>query len=290
MKQRVVVQAIIGQGGQVLLLKRSQGRPGLVGKYELPGGAISNGEQPEDALRRHVEASVGISLSPDLIKLHDVLSSSSRDDRDVQDILVVYRYDATLPETSIKLGNSYNDYNRYEAGGLSKLELRDSAKLILALFFGDDRLVGDRDEVDKKTTTSSVTLLYSDGGSRGNPGPSASAYIIFDPTGLVLDKGGEYIGVTTSNQAEYQAVLMGLERAVALGIKRAEFRIDSLLVVNQLKGFYTIKNRDLWPINERIKELVRQFEAIRFVHVPRELNKDADSLVNEILDKHKEAK
>ena len=105
--------------------------------------------------------------------------------------------------------------------------------------------------------------------------------------GELIDQGGEYIGVTTNNQAEYHGVRLGLEAAIRLGVRKLEMRIDSLLVVNQLKGIYKIKNRELWPVNERIRELIGQFERVSFTHVPREMNQLADGAVNRILDERK---
>lgn len=126
--------------------------------------------------------------------------------------------------------------------------------------------------------------LFTDGGSRGNPGPSASAYVVMDMNDQVIKKSGVYQGITTNNQAEYQAVRIGLEEARKLGAREIDVYMDSLLVVNQMKGVYKVKNRDLWPIYEAIKEQVKQFKSVTFIHVPRELNKLADAEVNETLD------
>ncbi|MNH27411.1 bifunctional RNase H/acid phosphatase [compost metagenome] len=79
---------------------------------------------------------------------------------------------------------------------------------------------------------------------------------------------------------------IGLERALSLGIKRVDFRIDSMLVVNQMNGIYKIKNRELWPINERIRGLMTQFDKVSFSHVRREFNRLADGMVNRTLDEH----
>src|SRR5690606_24985818 len=123
-------------------------------------------------------------------------------------------------------------------------------------------------------------------GSRGNPGHSAAGFVILDIAGQVLYEGGEYLGITTNNQAEYHGVRLGLEKALEMGVRQIDFRVDSMLVVNQMKGIYQIKNRDLWPINERIKELVHQFDKVTFSHVRREFNRHADGMVNKVLDAH----
>jgi ribonuclease HI len=126
--------------------------------------------------------------------------------------------------------------------------------------------------------------LYTDGGSRGNPGPSASGYAIMSMDGQVVVKKGVYLGVTTNNQAEYQALKLGLEEARDMGVREVHVYMDSLLVVNQMLGTFKVKNRDLWPIHDSIKQLVSSFRNVTFTHVPRELNKIADGAVNEALD------
>jgi ribonuclease HI len=126
--------------------------------------------------------------------------------------------------------------------------------------------------------------LYTDGGSRGNPGPSASGFVLYDMHDVPLVDKGVYLGITTNNQAEYTALKLGLEEAKGLGARIVHAHMDSLLVVNQMKGIYKVKNRDLWPINEAIKELATKFEKVDFTHVPRELNKAADAAVNRALD------
>jgi len=126
--------------------------------------------------------------------------------------------------------------------------------------------------------------MYADGGSRGNPGPSASGFAIMSMDGQIVVKKGIYLGVTTNNQAEYQALRFGLKEAQAMGIRDVHVYMDSLLVVNQMLGRFKVKNRDLWPIHESIKQMVPTFRHVSFTHVPRELNKIADSAVNEALD------
>ena len=127
--------------------------------------------------------------------------------------------------------------------------------------------------------------LYGDGGSRGNPGPSASGYVLMGMDDAVILHNGVYLGITTNNQAEYQSLKLGLEQARKLGAREVHVYMDSLLVVNQMKGIFKVKNRDLWPIYEAIKEMVAaSFKKVTFTHVPRELNKLADAEVNKALD------
>jgi ribonuclease HI len=126
--------------------------------------------------------------------------------------------------------------------------------------------------------------LYVDGGSRGNPGPSASGLAVLDMNDRIVVKKGIYLGITTNNQAEYQALKSGLEEVSRMGVKEVHVYMDSLLVVNQMRGSFKVRNRDLWPIHNSIKDLARQFAKITYTHVPRAMNKIADSAVNEALD------
>lgn len=127
--------------------------------------------------------------------------------------------------------------------------------------------------------------LFVDGGSRGNPGPSAAGFVILDKKGKMVKKHSNYLGITTNNQAEYQALKAGLESALEIGGQKILVYMDSLLVVNQMKGIFKVRNRDLWPIHESIKELTKLFKEVSFSHIPRELNTEADKMVNEELDK-----
>ncbi len=126
--------------------------------------------------------------------------------------------------------------------------------------------------------------LYADGGSRGNPGPSASGFALIDEHDKIIVENGLFLGVTTNNQAEYHALKIGLEEALRRRITHLQVFMDSMLVINQMKGIFKVKNRDLLPVYLSTKQLAEQFTHITFTHVPRELNKIADAMVNEVLD------
>lgn len=130
--------------------------------------------------------------------------------------------------------------------------------------------------------------LYADGGSRGNPGPSACGYVLIGEDNEVLVDKGVYLGITTNNQAEYQGLKSGLQEAHAMGAREVSVRLDSLLVINQMKGVFKVSNRDLWPIHDSIKQLLPKFDKVTFTHVPREMNKLADAAVNRALDSNKQ--
>lgn len=126
--------------------------------------------------------------------------------------------------------------------------------------------------------------LYTDGGSRGNPGPSALGYAIFDLDDKIIEKNSRYLGVATNNQAEYQALKEGLEACRILGVKKIGIFMDSLLVINQLKGLYKVKNSELIPVNQSVKRILGEFDSYTLTHIPREKNNVADGMVNECLD------
>jgi ribonuclease HI len=142
---------------------------------------------------------------------------------------------------------------------------------------------------ENKTTKITEVKLFADGGSRGNPGPSASGFVVMNMDDKIIIKQGTYLGVTTNNQAEYQALKFGLEEAKRLQVQIVHVYMDSLLVVNQMLGIFKVKNRDLWPIHDAVKQLATSFKKVTYTQVPRQYNKLADAAVNEALDASAEA-
>ncbi len=123
-----------------------------------------------------------------------------------------------------------------------------------------------------------------DGGARGNPGPAAIGVVIRDPDGLIIDEHGERIGKATNNVAEYRALIRGIERATELGATELDLVGDSELVVRQIEGRYKVKKPDLKPLHAEAKQALSAFDDWSIRHVRREMNSDADRLVNEALD------
>jgi ribonuclease HI len=129
--------------------------------------------------------------------------------------------------------------------------------------------------------------LWSDGAARGNPGPAGIGVMLKTSAGEVLAAEAQFLGHSTNNVAEYRALLLGLERALELGVRRLEVRADSELLIKQLKGEYRVKNAGLRPLYEQAQALLGRFEATRLLHVRRELNVEADRLANEGIDRGK---
>jgi ribonuclease HI len=130
-------------------------------------------------------------------------------------------------------------------------------------------------------------LVYCDGGSRGNPGPSAIGALVLDPASdppRRLATVSEYIGITTNNVAEYRALVAGLEAAAPFGARRVRVRADSKLVVEQVKGTWKVKQPHLRPLLDRVRSLLASYAEVDVRHVPRAQNADADALVNAALD------
>jgi len=126
--------------------------------------------------------------------------------------------------------------------------------------------------------------LSTDGGSRGNPGPAAAAYVLETEDGTVLDAHGQTIGVATNNVAEYRALVDGLRKAVELQVDDLEVVSDSELLVKQMRGEYRVKNKALIELSLEAARLARQIPSVRYLAVRREQNELADRLVNEALD------
>ena len=127
-------------------------------------------------------------------------------------------------------------------------------------------------------------VLYTDGGSRGNPGPAAFGFVLEADDGTVLAAEGEPIGEATNNVAEYRGLVAGLSRAYELGVPEVEVRSDSELLVKQMRGEYRVKNPALRTLSLEAAQLARTIGRVDYVHVPRERNELADRLVNDALD------
>jgi len=127
-------------------------------------------------------------------------------------------------------------------------------------------------------------LVWSDGAARGNPGPAGAGAVITDPEGRVLERYGRFLGKQTNNYAEYQGLLLGLQKAMELGAREVGVRADSQLLIRQLEGKYRVRNAGLKPLHEQALKLLRSFEKFDLRHVPREENFNADEMSNRAID------
>ena len=132
--------------------------------------------------------------------------------------------------------------------------------------------------------TADEVVVWTDGGARGNPGPAGYGVVVTTPDGEVLSQRAEGIGWATNNVAEYRGAIAGLEQALVLGARRVRVRADSLLVVNQQKGRWKVKNAALQALWAETRRLAGQFERVTWEHVPRQRNRRADALANQAMD------
>ena len=126
--------------------------------------------------------------------------------------------------------------------------------------------------------------VHTDGAARGNPGPAAAAALLYDEAGACVAEEARYLGAATNNVAEYQALLLGLERAAALGAESVEVVTDSELMARQWSGRYRVRNKTLKLLYERAKEAARAFGSIEVRHVRRAENAAADAAANRAID------
>lgn len=288
MKQKVATKAIIKQEGKILLLRRKGGRPSISGLYELPGGRVHMNQQPEDALKHALR--IHLNVAPETVQLSDVMSFVDPDDRALQYVFLVYEASLRPTDRTVTLSSEYDRYVWKKLSEIQRDEMTQSTLQILGLQsipFAPQLKIDNTRSLDELKTTLNDAIIYSDGGSRGNPGPSAAGFVVMTADGEVVCEGGAYLNFTTNNVAEYEAVYLGLEKAQELGVRRIDFRIDSQLVVNQMNGTYKVKDIDLRPIHDRVAELAQQFEKVTYTHILREYNQLADGVVNKILDYHK---
>ena len=127
-------------------------------------------------------------------------------------------------------------------------------------------------------------IIATDGAARGNPGPAAIGATLKDEKGNLIASISRCIGITTNNQAEYQAIIASLEKAVSLGARHVELYTDSELVAQQINGRYKVKKAVLRPLYQKVIRLTGSLEGFTIAHIPREKNTEADKLANMALD------
>lgn len=162
-------------------------------------------------------------------------------------------------------------------------KVREREKFVTQIL--EEALAGKEVEEAKPDFIGGTLHLFSDGGSRGNPGQAAVAAILEDPVhGRVLKEYKDRIGIETNNVAEYRALIEGLKMAKNYQPNRLICHLDSELIVRQLNGQYQVKMPTLKPYYDEIQELVSEMPDVVFTHIPREDNYRADALVNQALD------
>ena len=133
----------------------------------------------------------------------------------------------------------------------------------------------------KKAPT--VWLLFTDGASKGNPGLAGAGWVLSNMEEGITVRDCKFLGEATNNEAEYQALILGLEKSLDCGAKEIVVRMDSELLVRQLKGLYKVRNPRLAVFFQQVKDLLRKFTKYEIIHIPREQNQEADRMANEAI-------
>ncbi len=289
MKQRIRVTAICKKDGDILLLKRAGGRlDGVEIDFELPTGKIIFGEQPEEAMARVLYEHTGVQTAS--LQLMDVVTFTSLEGSSQLGSLYII-YEVKLDDTDqVKITSErYSAYKWMPMSETTNYPLDEATMMVLQItstkgveVHSKIRRVGG----EQVMPASDAATIYTDGGSRGNPGPSALGYYIIGADGREIKRGGEFLGMSNSRLAEYYGLKEGIEQAIELGLKRVNFKSDSLMMVNQLNGVYQVKNQDLMQVYADVLGLLSKLDSYSFTHVPREQNKEADAEVNRIIDEN----
>ena len=125
--------------------------------------------------------------------------------------------------------------------------------------------------------------LNTDGAAKGNPGPAGAGWVLINEETGITVKDGRFLGEATNNEAEYQALIIGLEQSLIQGAKEIVVRMDSELLVRQINGVYKVRNPRLAVFFEKAKDLLRKFSKYDIIHIPREQNQEADRMANEAI-------
>lgn len=256
--------------------------------WELPVCKIQVGEQPEEAIARLVDED--LSLTVKKMKIRDVITFTEYVDASkIYSLYIIYDIDIEDNENNkIHLSDKYSSYKflGFNDDIFSNLSFEEASAAVLGIELGK---TGNRQNGEVTVGLRGAVngpIIYTDGASRGNPGPSGIGYVIYNEDGQEIKRGGEFIGFATSRVAEYYALKEGCEQAMELGFKTVRFVSDNLMMVNQMNGIYQVKNNDILPIYSDINKLIQNFDAVAFTHVKRERNIVADSEANKAIDRH----
>ena len=287
MKQRIRVTAICKKDGDILLLKRAGGRmDGAEIDFELPTGKIIFGEQPEEAMARVLYENTGVQTASmqlmDVVTFTNLVGSSQ-----LGSLYIVYEVKLGEESTIKMTSERYSSYKWTPLTDTTNLPLDEATMMVLQITSTKGvevkpklRQIGG----EQVAPESDVATVYTDGASRGNPGPSGIGYYIIGTDGRELKRGGEFLGMSNSRLAEYYGLKEGIEQAIELGLKRVSFISDNLMMVNQMNGVYKVKNQDLMQVYMDVLELLKKLESYSFTHVPRSQNTEADSEANRVID------
>ena len=281
--------ALCKKEDSILLLKRAGSRVENATNYEFPIGKIEFGEQPDEAMARVVYEHMD--LQAKTLRLSDVITFTELfEASQIGNLYIIY--DVVLSENSIELKSErYSAYKWVKLTDIGKYELDEASRMVFQITSTKSvrvatPVISVEPGEQKEGAHVGYATIYTDGGSRGNPGPSGIGYYIIGSDGHEIKRGGEFLGFSTSRLAEYYGLKEGLEQALQLGLKEVNFRSDNLMMVNQLNGVYPVKNADLLQVHEDVLKLITKFDSFSIMHVPREQNRIADAEANRAMDEH----
>ena len=281
--------ALCKKEDSILLLKRAGSRVENATNYEFPIGKIEFGEQPDEAMARVVYEHMD--LQAKTLRLSDVITFTELfEASQIGNLYIIY--DVVLSENSIELKSErYSAYKWVKLTDIGKYELDEASRMVFQITSTKSvrvatPVISVEPGEQKEGAHVGYATIYTDGGSRGNPGPSGIGYYIIGSDGHEIKRGGEFLGFSTSRLAEYYGLKEGLEQALQLGLKKVNFRSDNLMMVNQLNGVYPVKNADLLQVHEDVLKLITKFDSFSIMHVPREQNRIADAEANRAMDEH----
>ena len=229
MKQKIRIAGMIRKADHFLVLKRNSGRAFNPPVWELPVCKIRFGEQPEEAIARLVDEE--LSLNVKKVKIRDVITFTEyMDNSKVYSLYIIYDIDIEDNENSrVQLSDKYSAYKflGFSDDVFAGLSFDEASAAVLGIELGK---IGNKQVGDVTVGLRGVVngpIIYTDGGSRGNPGPSGIGYVVYNEEGQELKRGGEFIGFATSRVAEYYALKEGCEQAIELGFKTVRFVADN---------------------------------------------------------------
>ncbi len=273
-----------------MLLKRAGGRvDGAEIDFELPTGKIIFGEQPEEAMARVLYENTGVKTAS--LQLTDVVTFTSLEgSSQLGSLYIIYEVKLDDDAAVKVVSERYSAYKWTPMNEMTNYPLDEATMMVLQITSTKGVEIHSKmhriGEESAAAPASDAATIYTDGGSRGNPGPSGIGYYIIGADGREIKRGGEFLGMSNSRLAEYYGLKEGIEQALELGLKRVNFKSDSLMMVNQLNGVYQVKNLDLMQVYTDVLGLLSKLDSYSFTHVPREQNKEADAEVNRVIDEN----
>ncbi|MGD0622641.1 MAG: Nif3-like dinuclear metal center hexameric protein [Thermacetogeniaceae bacterium] len=271
----------------------------LAGDPERPISAVALcGGGAMSLLKRAIEAGADVYVTGD-VKHHDALNAIGQGiavidaGHHATEKIIVPAMAAYLTEKAAAAGAQLDVIvSQVNTDPFRSQRQEVGARLAGTEVRGKKSEVGEKQEQDSEASKENPAsgfgklLIYIDGASRGNPGNAAAGVVILDEQQKPVLERKKYLGKTTNNVAEYQALILALQEALDMGAVQVEVKTDSELLANQWNGEYRVQNPGLVPLMQQARRLAGRLQSCKVAHVPRERNKRADALANQAIDEH----